>query len=135
MGCQHSMYMLTCEEFDRLRSAARGVCARCGRSDKPLVVDHDHAVGDWAVRGMICHKCNSIMALVDRGARPATGVTVHYLANAWYKSRPPKARKFPRAICPACGGNIKWSRRTGRFFLHSGPGGASCPKSRKPAGQ
>lgn len=132
MGCQHKLYMLTCKEFDELRAAARGICARCKRDDRPLVVDHDHAVGDWAVRGMICHQCNAYMALVDRGDKPVDGLTADYLASAYYKSRPPKIRKFPRSRCPECGGNILWSRKTRLFHLHDTSGGERCPQSRRP---
>lgn len=42
---------------------ADGTCELCGRSDRPLVVDHDHATG--RVRGAVCRRCNNAMALVD----------------------------------------------------------------------
>jgi hypothetical protein len=82
---------------------------------------------------MICHQCNAIMALVDRGERSATGPTANYLANAWHKSRPPKIRKFPRSPCPDCGRNTLWSRKTGLFHRHAGSNGAPCSRSKKPA--
>jgi hypothetical protein len=61
-----SRYGISVAEYDRLFEAQAGKCALC---DKPplgcgksvrLHVDHDHANG--AIRGLLCHKCNSALA-------------------------------------------------------------------------
>lgn len=57
-------YGMSVAEFDRLAANQAGVCAICkrepsGRGATPprLYVDHDHVTG--AVRGLLCHSCNT----------------------------------------------------------------------------
>ncbi len=38
-------------------------CEMCGRTDKTLVVDHDHATG--MIRGHVCKRCNLTLAVVE----------------------------------------------------------------------
>ncbi|WP_319052675.1 endonuclease domain-containing protein [Streptomyces europaeiscabiei] len=82
--CQHTSYLLDCEEYDRLVDRAQGVCEICrvaGGDTKHgfLVIDHDSAVGRWAVRGLLCHNCNTKL---PRGAKPAWADL--YLDNPWW---------------------------------------------------
>lgn len=55
------------EEFDALLIAQGGVCAVCGQPDHGrkdsgrLAIDHCHATG--TVRGLLCHRCNSMLGL------------------------------------------------------------------------
>lgn len=54
-------YGITTAGYEALLAAQGGRCACCGttsnRSGKRLAVDHDHETG--AIRGIICHSCNT----------------------------------------------------------------------------
>lgn len=49
-------------EYDRLLAAQCCCCAICGNPPKSrrLDVDHDHKTGQ--VRGLLCHRCNRVLA-------------------------------------------------------------------------
>ena len=56
------LYGITQEEYDRLLLTQDGHCAICPRKPEDekfgvLHVDHSHTTG--AVRGLLCHKCNT----------------------------------------------------------------------------
>lgn len=56
-------YGLTPEQYDSMLAEQENKCAICGAEhvDEPkkrLHVDHDHAAGFKAVRGLLCGKCN-----------------------------------------------------------------------------
>jgi hypothetical protein len=61
-------YGITPEEYDRLLSEQRGLCALCGRAGNPdvalhpLDVDHDHTTGH--VRGLLCTTCNTGLGML-----------------------------------------------------------------------
>jgi Recombination endonuclease VII len=38
-------------------------CEVCGREDRTLVVDHDHATG--LIRGHVCKRCNLALAVIE----------------------------------------------------------------------
>lgn len=57
-------------------------CEICGRSDKQLVVDHDHATG--MIRGLLCRRCNLALAVIEQP--DLLGAAVAYLR----KERPPR---------------------------------------------
>jgi hypothetical protein len=87
--CNHRIYGLNCEEFERLLERADGHCELCGIAvtETPrglLVVDHDGRYGWSAVRGMICDKCNAHMRRVDSGERKVDPAARHYCKNAWF---------------------------------------------------
>ncbi|WP_128380512.1 endonuclease domain-containing protein [Streptomyces cavernae] len=73
--CHHwSVYGLTCHEYEELRVRARGCCEICGVSEddthrRLLLIDHFEGNGSFSVRGLICAKCNSVMACFD-GRKP-----------------------------------------------------------------
>jgi hypothetical protein len=48
-----------------------------------LHIDHDHAYGFFAARGLLCPKCNALMASVDRHQKVDVR-TSEYLMNAWF---------------------------------------------------
>lgn len=54
-------YGMTPEDYERMYTKQRGLCAACGRPKGPgyryLFVDHNHKTG--AVRGLLCRDCNS----------------------------------------------------------------------------
>lgn len=86
--CTHVKYLLTCDEFEDVRAIARDLCQIC---DKPageepsgaLRIDHDPLLGWWAVRGLLCNRCNSGLPY-ERLAGPRTDA---YLAGPWYARR------------------------------------------------
>lgn len=60
-------YGLTQEAFDALLLEQAGVCRIC-HADSPGAkrgwnVDHDHVTG--GVRGILCHRCNAALGLLD----------------------------------------------------------------------
>ncbi|WP_326642954.1 endonuclease domain-containing protein [Streptosporangium sp. NBC_01755] len=62
--CTHAGYLLTCAEFDLLRQRANDRCEICRRRGDEtrngrLFVDHHGGRGQWAVRGLLCNRCNS----------------------------------------------------------------------------
>jgi hypothetical protein len=51
-------------DYNRILERQGGVCALCDQtSDVALQIDHDHATGQ--VRGLLCHKCNKALGLVN----------------------------------------------------------------------
>lgn len=85
-SCRHRLYRFTCEEFDRLQERSGGHCEICrkpgGDYGRPLVIDHDHDVGRWAVRGLICQGCNSY----ELPYREPTPSVLAYLDHPWYRT-------------------------------------------------
>lgn len=79
----HGIYALACDEFDALRDAAGGACQVCTRT-APLEIDHDHAVGVNAVRGLVCRSCNLALRAVDAGTRTPRPQERAYLNGAWF---------------------------------------------------
>ena len=83
--CGHRIYHLDCEAYDRLVDHAGNRCQICGVPPEQtkhgfLVVDHDVAVGQWAVRGLLCSKCNTSIPF---GMEP--GWATEYLAAPWWR--------------------------------------------------
>lgn len=59
----HPRYRLTCDEMDQLLARSGNRCEVCDipaaeTTQGHLMIDHDHALGKWAVRGLLCHRCN-----------------------------------------------------------------------------
>lgn len=90
----HLLYHLTCQDFERLLEQAAFCCQRCGKANERLAIDHDHAQGDHAVRGLLCPKCNTHLRFVDAGTKPCDDATARYLAH-------PFERAFPFQLKPA----------------------------------
>lgn len=88
--CWHRRYRLTCAEYNELYVRANGCCEVCeipeaATPDKILCTDHDHdpALGLWAVRGLLCTRCNTL-----EGAGKLVGPRAEaYFANPWYLGR------------------------------------------------
>jgi hypothetical protein len=85
---RHRKYALDCDQFDGLLERSKGRCELCGLEGSAsawglLHIDHEHQVGRWAVRGLLCDGCN---VRLQRGRRlPDTPPLRRYLANAWYR--------------------------------------------------
>lgn len=103
----HQGRRLTCEEYDDLRQIMAGCCQMCGVRTDLLDIDHDHALGDWAVRGLLCGSCNCTLGWIEQGVRVATPESERYLAYAWHvrqeSSAGKRRRAMRRAECPTCG--------------------------------
>ncbi|WP_097921731.1 endonuclease domain-containing protein [Streptomyces sp. wa1063] len=67
--CHHlHEHRLSCSEYEDFRKRAGGLCEICGISEEHLyrqmlVLDHCHRSG--RIRGMLCQKCNTVMACYD----------------------------------------------------------------------
>ncbi len=88
-SCHHTAYRLTCADYDYLLQRSGGKCEICGTpaAGTPrgfLGIDHDVRYGYFAVRGLLCDECNSLMRYVDRRLKPADDRTRRYTANAWF---------------------------------------------------
>lgn len=119
-SCYHVGYALSCAEFDHLRSINPGNCHLCATPTEPLGIDHDHALGNWAVRGLVCGKCNQRLRYVDAGTALATDAMRRYLSTAWHlgqDTRKKQARVFRRMPCPSCGLSTAVDRN-GSFRRH-----------------
>ena len=60
-----SRYGITLEDYNNMYEAQSGLCAICFKSSgtKRLSVDHNHTTG--AVRGLLCHRCNTSLGLLN----------------------------------------------------------------------
>jgi Recombination endonuclease VII len=87
-NCRHRNYHLTCQEFEMLDQEAGGFCDICGEdyhsSGRALHIDHDHAIGWRAVRGMLCRSCNGILTSIDQRLTAPDRAAVYYLDNPWH---------------------------------------------------
>ncbi len=87
-SCQHVAYRLSCHDYDELWQHADGKCEICRIApeetpDGKLFIDHAQHYGYFAVRGLLCSKCNSLMRYVDRGEKYDARAAA-YMANAWF---------------------------------------------------
>jgi len=87
-NCRHVSYHLSCSEFEMLERESDGFCDICGRDLRATGttpdIDHDHAIGWRAVRGLLCESCNVSLARVDLGLREPTRAMRYYLDNPWH---------------------------------------------------
>lgn len=84
--CGHTKYKLSCRQFDLLRAEVNYRCQICGTEEHEtkhgrLAIDHDPELGFWAVRGVLCQPCNS---LLGRGLLPEDAAA-RFLADPWHK--------------------------------------------------
>jgi len=56
-------YGLTLEQYDRLLLEQGSKCLICGRKTKKMCVDHCHRTKK--IRGILCHKCNVGIGMLD----------------------------------------------------------------------
>lgn len=102
-NCRHTTYHLTCAEFEMLEREADGFCEICGADLRATAttpeIDHDHAIGWRAVRGLLCTSCNILLAGVDRGEREPSRAMRYYLDNPWHA----RVGLEPLTCPPQCG--------------------------------
>lgn len=85
--CRHKHYRMTCEQFDDLLAESDGRCQICRlhgsqNSKQLLFIDHESRRGDWAVRGLLCNTCNTILGKdLEVPRDPAFAA---YLENPWF---------------------------------------------------
>jgi Recombination endonuclease VII len=97
--CSHRAYGMDCAELDELYVRAKHRCEICGISERtlgrPLCIDHDASIGQYAVRGLLCGGCN---ARISFGAwdRKFQRRAERFLANPWHH-RPGGPRPLGRA--------------------------------------
>lgn len=70
-ACLHAtVYDLTCAQYEEMRDRARDCCELCSTPGPrtargALVIDHFEAPGVRFVRGLLCDRCNALMARHD----------------------------------------------------------------------
>lgn len=76
-----------------LYETQNGRCRLCGKeiAFEETNLDHDHETD--RIRGLVCNRCNSIMALADAGKSPSTDVSRMVLTDEENKIMP-IARSF-----------------------------------------
>lgn len=80
--------MLGCSQFEQLLARSTQKCEICGAPGiagpgrNKLHIDHDHTYPRWAVRGLLCHSCNS--ALSESAVKAGAPWAADYLANSWW---------------------------------------------------
>lgn len=85
--CQHKKYRVSCAVFDSIWQRNHGKCEICGTPEdikgrQKLCIDHAATVGDWAIRGLLCGDCNTLLC-EDNEFAPEVRT---YLDGAWYLS-------------------------------------------------
>lgn len=119
---RHFLYQLTCEEFALLVERSQGGCDRCGALTPRLVIDHDHTIGMWAVRGLVCHGCNSTVSAIERGERDLDDATRAYRDDPFHRLIPAESAglrpvQHPGALRPRPSHDQRITARTARDSL------------------
>jgi hypothetical protein len=67
-------YKMFVEDYDRLLEEQDGCCAICKRPEYKirLSVDHNHDTGK--IRGLLCHKCNTSLGLMEENEEAIKGM-------------------------------------------------------------
>jgi Recombination endonuclease VII. len=122
LPCQHlGPYHLTCDEYEALRDRAQDRCEICRTHghDTPrgsLVIDHFQSDDLFFVRGLLCDRCNAVMARHDRkrvwgpATRPWAAKAAVYHRNSW-GATPQQLALADQHIAS----RIPWTRRPGGY--------------------
>ena len=110
----HWDYQLTCEDYSTLTRVAEGRCGRCDRELPKPCIDHDYGIGKHAVRGLVCHSCNSIISKIEMGWRPLDELTTQFLLNPFHDRVPAVEMSRRFSILPE-------SHRPGRLRRYARP--------------
>jgi hypothetical protein len=129
-ACRHrAVYRLTCDEYRQLRARAGDRCEICRtpEAETPggrLLLDHDDSIAIWAVRGLLCVRCNTAIGRwLDQQSDPRV---YEFLSDPWYRTLLLRAGLTGLlAAEPAVGGRVAanrirysrqpngWTRETG----------------------
>lgn len=127
-SCRHKEYGMTCEQFAELLERSGHRCELCRRpgidtSHGQLYIDHDKWRGMWAVRGLLCGRCNSMLEHEEI----FTPEVRAYLASSWFRTMLKRAGvedappEPPIGTTVTAGQTCNWTRRES---------GWSCPCGR-----
>lgn len=88
----HVKYTLSCRQFDRLLARSGGRCEVCmveaaRERFGVLSIDHAHNLGKWAVRGLLCNRCNTTL-----DAQADLAIYRDYLRRSFYLTLLAEAR-------------------------------------------
>lgn len=103
--CQtHRRYDLTCAEIGELVEITGNRCQLCeatsdGKRWRMLFIDHDHSLGYWAVRGLLCSSCNTFIG----GARKSEAI---FPARPWHEVLMERAGRPKHMPQPQVGGTV-----------------------------
>ena len=80
-----TMYGITLKQYDDMLAEQDGGCASCGKKEPGGIgrfhVDHNHTTG--AVRGLLCHGCNTSAGLCQDNPEVLRGLA-NYLEDRGY---------------------------------------------------
>lgn len=92
VNCRHRYYGMSCDTYEAMLRESSQRCGICGcaphgNTSGKLFIDHESKLGVWAVRGLLCHRCNSLI-----GDKLGWGVALPgghraYLSDPWYVRR------------------------------------------------
>lgn len=83
---RHQAYGLNCDEYVEVVEYTGNRCQLCSVPAQAMFhgklhIDHDGRLGMWAIRGLLCNHCNSLM---QEGYAPPQGGDA-YLTDPWYR--------------------------------------------------
>lgn len=87
-------YNLTPEQYSELLDLQGGICAICKKTNKDLVVDHDHSSGK--IRGILCQNCNRALGLLKDN-----NTTIYDAAKYLFRNR--EDRSWDAYFSELCG--------------------------------
>lgn len=75
-------YGISREVYNQMVERQKGGCACCGNTTngKSLAVDHNHNTG--AIRGLLCHQCNTAMGLLNDNPKRLQACIDYLLSSA-----------------------------------------------------
>ncbi|MFI7114009.1 endonuclease domain-containing protein [Nonomuraea sp. NPDC050227] len=127
----HLTYRLSCDTYEQMLADTEQCCEICGTHARKnpggkLYIDHDYGLGNWAVRGLLCNYCNTLI-----GDRPGWHLPAHldatpYLTNPWYARRLAELGRTPHGPAEPKNGSLVVDYR-GRIWGRTGSGWRQAP--------
>jgi hypothetical protein len=105
---------MSCADFELLWNRANGACEICHAAPSEttrgiLVIDHEPARGEWAVRGLLCERCNSHFERHRGSLADLQDSIDEYLSNPWYATVIAKSGVNPNPPEPEIGAKAEVS--------------------------